>query len=691
MLDSELITHLKALEKDCLSEAFLRDNAELMDRYNGEPYGDEEIGKSQYVSTDIADVVEADMPSLVRVFLGSNEIMKFEPLSEDEEAEKEALEKTQYINYLVRNQADSFKTLFDWLKGAEIYKFSVVKAYQKVEKFTDVKAYSGLDEDELTQIQTDLESEKNVVNVEVMESEDNEGQFSVKFKIIRERKRYVVECVLPENFLISKHARTMEDAELIGDVCLKKRGDLIAEGFDKELVNELPKVNETESASMLRAARWRDSGDDYTKSTQWATEEVEVRNLYPLVDHDGDGVAERRHIMRCGHKILLNEWSGKVPYAILSSLLMPNRLIGKSRAEIVAPTQYLQTHLQRQVNDNLYQVNRPRTAINSNVNPDDLMVHRTAGVVRASGSNPIGNDIMPLVTPYIGDSALQIIQHIDAKRAQTTGSLMASQGLNGDDIGKETATRFRGVEDASKAKVELIARCFAETGFRQLYELMAWLVSHHQDSATEMRLLGKTLTVDPTEWKYDHICTSLVGLGAGDDETVTENMGALLNIHNVLKQRGSQITDDKKVYNTISRLLKAMGEGRVSDYINDPEKPEELLLAQNQQLMAIVQEMGQQNPLAEAEQVKAQAAKDMAMLKAQENRKDMELEARLDLLKEQSQREMEERKLDQQRLNDKMDHFIELLKIRAQHGPDSVPSTLVYNPGTGAFSEVSRG
>ncbi len=688
MLEAELITHLKSLEKDCLSESFLRDNAELMDVYNREPYGDEEAGKSKYVSGDVADVVEADMPSLVRVFLGSNEIMKFEPLSEDEEAETEAHEKTQYINYLIRNQSTSYKTIFDWLKGAEIYRFSTVKAYQKVEKYIDVKAYSGLDEDELTKIKTDLEDEKNVLEVDVMESSEEEGAYSVKFKIVRERKTYVVECVLPENFLISKHAKSLEDAELIGDICLKKRGDLIREGFDKELVNDLPMVKETASASMLRAARWRDSGDDFVKSTKWATEEVEVRNLYPLVDDDGDGIAERRHIMRCGDKVLLNEWAGKIPYAVLSSMLMPNRLIGKSRAEIVAPTQYLQTHLQRQVNDNLYQVNRPRTAVNGNVNVDDLMVHRTAGVVRASGSNPISQDIMPLVTPYIGDSALQIIQHIDARRAQTTGSLMASQGLNGDEIGKETATRFRGVEDASKAKVELVARGFAETGFRQLYELMAWLVSHHQDSATEIRLLGKTLSVDPTAWKYEHICTSLVGLGAGDDEVVTENMGALLNIHHLLRQNGSQITDDKKVYNTVSRLLKAMGEGRVSDYINDPEKPDELLLAQNQQLMAMVKQMGQANPLAEAEQVKAQAAKEMAMLKAEEQRKDTELEARLDMMKEQVRKSIEESKLEQKRASDKMDAFIELLKIRAEHGPQAVPTELIFDPSRGTFNAV---
>ncbi len=52
-------------------------------------------------------------------------------------------------------------------------------------------------------------------------------------------------------------------------------------------------------------------------------------------------------------------------------------------------------------------------------------------------------------------------------------------------IANETATRFNGVREDAKAKIELVARTFAETGWKKLYEGVAWLVSKYQNDAEE--------------------------------------------------------------------------------------------------------------------------------------------------------------------------------------------------------------
>ncbi len=47
--------------------------------YRGEPFGDEEEGRSQVVSMDVRDTVQAIMPSLMRIFHGSERTVEYAP------------------------------------------------------------------------------------------------------------------------------------------------------------------------------------------------------------------------------------------------------------------------------------------------------------------------------------------------------------------------------------------------------------------------------------------------------------------------------------------------------------------------------------------------------------------------------------------------------------------------------------
>ena len=73
MIEAELADIVKAAVADNVGKesAFIKANKKALDYYMGEPFGDEQEHQSQVVSTDVQDVVEADMPSLARVFLGA--------------------------------------------------------------------------------------------------------------------------------------------------------------------------------------------------------------------------------------------------------------------------------------------------------------------------------------------------------------------------------------------------------------------------------------------------------------------------------------------------------------------------------------------------------------------------------------------------------------------------------------------
>lgn len=623
MSDFELLGVIQSAEQDAtiFNGEFMADNEKYLREYFGRPYGDEVEGQSSVVSTDVADVVESDMPSLARIFMGSGEIIRFEPNTDNPAEVAEAEEKTKYVNWIVRNQPESFQILHNWLKDAEIQKNGVVKYFMDESKDVETVSYKGVDREEFAQITESLQgAEIDKVKVEIADQLEDEktGLFDISFRVTRSKKKVCIINVPPESFLITKSATSLMDAALVGDRIRKTRGELVADGFKRELINQLPSVGDDQSrGATLDDIRNRDQGGQSLTDSDindWAGQHVDVKDLYVMVDYDGDGIAERRHIMTSGSTILINEPFNLVPYASLSAILMPHKAIGRSRAEVTGSTQRQKTVLLRGMLNNMYMVNNPRNIVHPDVDLDDMLSVRMNGVVRLDEDTDVlpQNAVFPLQIPYIGDRTLQVLQYVDQAKAQTTGSMLANQGLDADAIGKETATRFEGVEKSGQAKIELIARNYAETGFRKMFEDIAWLVSRFQDTPQEFRVLGKALTVDPSGWKYSHHVVSNVGLGSGDNEQLVGAMQGILAIQQQLKAQGSALVDEKDIYNTLSRITDGLGLPRTNEFFNDPEEPGELLKAENEILNKVVLQLQEQvsqlqNPLAEAETIKQQA------------------------------------------------------------------------------------
>ena len=629
MSELELLSNVNAAEEDAtiFNGEFTKDNEKYLREYLGRPYGDEVPDQSSVVSTDIADVVESDMPSLARIFMGSGDIITFHSNTDSESEIREAEEKTKYINWLVRSQPNSFHILHSWMKDAEIQKNGVVK--YSVEDFKSVETvkYTDVDQTELAEIVESLKDSKvDKVKVEVAEQLENEetGRFDLSFRVTKERKKPNIINVPPESFLITRNATSVDDALMVGDRMRKTRGELVADGFSRELIDKLPTVGDQDvRATILNDIRNRDQGGadlGVENTSDWATQHVDIIDMYIKIDFDGDGIAERRHVMTSGNNVLINEPFDHVPYASLSAILMPHKAIGRSRAEITSSTQKQKTVLLRGMLNNMYMVNNPRNVVHPDVDLDDMLTVRTNGIVRMDDDTQIlpANAVFPLQIPYIGDRTLQVLQYVDTAKAQSTGALLANQGLDADAIGRETATRFTGIEEAGEAKIELIARNYAETGYRKLYEGLAWMVSRFQDTETEFRVLGKALTVNPKSWKYDHHIVSNVGLGAANNDQLIQSLQGIYGIQQQLKLQGSALTDEADIYNTLDRIVKGLGLPSVDEFFNNPEEPDDLLRAENEILnkaLVEAQQMVQnlQNPLAEAEEIKAQAT----LIKAQ--------------------------------------------------------------------------
>src|SRR5260221_14201969 len=73
-------------------------------------------GRSRAVWTDVADTIEGLMPSLMDIFAGSDEVVRFEPVGPEDEAA--AQQETDYVNHVFMQQNPGFMTLYSFIKDA---------------------------------------------------------------------------------------------------------------------------------------------------------------------------------------------------------------------------------------------------------------------------------------------------------------------------------------------------------------------------------------------------------------------------------------------------------------------------------------------------------------------------------------------------------------------------------------------
>ncbi len=634
------IVNSKQVDAETYRDQIQSENDELERRYNAELYGTEVPGRSMFVSNDVKDAVEAAHTSLVRMFLGAGSIIKFSPTNPDNEDQvREAQEKTQLVDWIIRGQTNSYKTQSSFLTDVLKLKSGALKYFYEETEETEEHEWQGLTADEvieqLTALDLDLvdndigedgeiihgidsKSDNKTGDIEHTENED--GSFDIKVKLKVKRQEIKIDNVPSGSFLISSDATDLDDAELVGDEVFKTRGQLLAEGYKRKLVESLPaaSINGVTERQFNRNLNGEIAQSDFN---EWASQQVPISDLYVMVDFNNDGIAERRRIQKSSSIVIFNEPFNHVSYAVASSLIVPNAVIGEGWGEQVVDIAAVNTALTRGILDNSYAVNNTKKVVRTGkngVNLDEVLSPKIGGVIQARGDTPLADLVQPLITEFIGDKALLIKQHVDQMKANRVGEQLTSQGLDGDALARETATRFNGVEKSGQAKIEKIARNVVETAYRKLYEGVAWMLAHHQMDEIEFNVLGKALKANPANWKFDNNVSTEIGLGAGDNAEIVQNMQGAWAIHSQLKAEGSTLTDEKKGYNILSKMYKAIDIKDVSTIINDPEEPAEQLRADNEQLnntaleqQQIIEQLSEQvkqlQALSEVEQIKAQA------------------------------------------------------------------------------------
>ena len=352
-----------------------------------------------------------------------------------------------------------------------------------------------------------------------------------------------------------------------------KVSDLIQMGYDRETVEKYAGHTELDSNSET-TNRFEDiENSDTTDSRDMSMRDVLVVESYIKSDYDGDGIAELRRVVTLGsaYEVVENETFDHVPFACLSPILMPHRLVGRSIAELIMDLQLIKSTVMRQLLDNIYLTNNARVAaVEGQVNLDDLLNSKAGGIIRMRQPN----SVQVLQPPLVGQNAFSLLQYLDEIKEQRTGLSKASMGLDADALQSTTATAVAAQMSAAQGKIEMIARVFAETGVKQMFRLVLTLCLHHGKKEQMIRLNNKFVPIDPSNWKHEYDLTVNVGLGSGQ---TNEKMAFLAQMaqkqEQILLQMGAEnpLVDMQQYRNTLAELASMAGFKDASRFFKNPE------------------------------------------------------------------------------------------------------------------------
>ena len=582
--DDELAAQLSAEIQQATGYA----NSELSDQreesmkyYLGEPFGNEIDGRSEIVTTDVRDTVEYIMPSLMRIFTTHNNIAEFEPQGpEDEEMAQQA---TDYVNYVFNRQNNGFKVLYDAFKDALISKTGVIKHYWEEKEDVHTETYTNLTDIEYQSIlaNDDFEVIEHTATVESKEVVDDFGNLvapkvethDVKAKCTKGYGQVKVVSVPPEEFLVSRRAVNLEDADFVCHRVKKSVSDLIKQGYDPKIVNNLPGYAQSEAElNEERLARFSYDDDSVPPSEgSGATKKVWIDECYMHIDYDGDGVAELRKITKSGQYILDNEEIEMIPFSTICPLPIPHKFYGMSIADTVKDIQLIKSTIMRNLLDNMYLTNNARYAVLAGqVELDDLLTSRPGGIVRMRSPNAV----QPLPTPQIQPYAFQMVQYLDGIREERSGVSKMTQGLNPDVLTSHvTSGAISAATESSMQRIELIARMFAETGIKDLFRNIYSLVQKYEDRKKMFYLNNKFIPIDVSRWKEKLNCTINVGVGSGSQQSKMQTMSSIMTLLGTLVQGGAlgTLVTNKNLYNAISEFIAQSGYKNTDNFISNPE------------------------------------------------------------------------------------------------------------------------
>ena len=629
------------------------------DYYLGRDYGNEVKGKSSVTTREVAEAVDGALPQLLKIFTQSVDVVEFTPQNDGDATVAENV--TQYVNHIFNKDNSGAIIMHNWFWDSLVNKVGIVKAFWDVKEDANEEEYFGLSQDELAMLmqepsveiveQEELMGEAMPVGVDPMTGEPltqlAPSTYNVRLKKTVDASRVKIENVPSEEFMIDRNADCIDEARFIAQRKMLTRSDLVAMGYDNNIIAELNTDDEVSKFGFQHSVD--------TNNTDPSQDLIAYYECY-LDIGDEDGLAKKHRICYASKTILSDEEIDYVPFYSLCPFPVPHTFYGQSMADRTMELQFIKSTITRQMLDNLYLTNNSRVgAVEGQVNLDDLLNSTAGGIIRMK--NP--NAIVPLQVQSSAGQSFPMLEYLDGVQAKRTGVSDMNQGLDANVLQNVSATAVATMTAQSQGKLELIARIYADTGVKHLMQGILQLVCKYQDQPRAMAINGKPLNIDPREWDNQYNVNINVGLGNGTgNEKVAMLQMILGKQEQVLQQYGlaNPLVDLKQYRETLAKFINASG------YRDDSQFIKEIDDAKMAQVMQADAQADKTPPEVKASQEIAKAEIAKAQMKQQTDAQAQQLKQQ-ELVQKVQQ---EQQELELQRKQQELDSAKELLKIQQE-------------------------
>ncbi len=541
-------------------------------------------------------------------------MVQFAPIGPEDVAAAE--QETDYVNHVFMQQNNGFLVLYSFIKDALLSKVGVVKVWWDCRDEVERETYLDQPDDAFALIVAQpgveiVEHTEREISVPVVPAQagthnprpvvmgpgsplaplasagtTGEGGapaaklHDVTIEIRRTNECARVEGVTPEEFGISRRARSIKDADYCFHDVFRTQSQLIAQGYDREQVKKLPSYTqshtiEEQARDTVNESTLRQGDDGLNEASRL----IRITEHYVRMDYDGEGEAALYRCTTAGEEGELLTRDGApdvvrvdhIPFAAMTPVIVTHRFFGRSIADLVMDIQRIKTALLRALLDNAYLANNPRTEVPEShateTTLDDLLVSRPGGIVRTKA--PGGLTV--LKHPDIGGDVFPLLQYQDATREWRTGVSRQGQGVDPNALQNQVATIANQMFNASQAKVKLIARIFAETGVCDLFSLLHATIRKNGSQAQTVRLRNQWVAVDPRDWRARADMTINVGLGTGSKSEQLAHLQLIIAAQKEAIAAG--LVSAKNLYHSAKELVKLAGHKNVDAFFIAPGAP----------------------------------------------------------------------------------------------------------------------
>lgn len=506
--------------------------------YAGVPVGHlSPQGVSTIVDTSTTEVVEAYTAVLCDLFINNNRLARFIPMDDKPGSFKEAKLASMITNYAIFKHNKGWEIVATWIKSALLWKNGVVR-WDYVEDYEyTIEEYDRIDQlkldellaDEDIEIIGDLQFENDFGEVDPMSMQAGEATLvyvDVRLRRRTDKSRVKIENIPPENFRISKDARSITEAAFVGIQTELSRSEVRKQWPDiAKKFNDDPELwNELNSDSINRynvdvAARKLVTGQDYYQGgyTNFddleANREVVVTECWLNVDRDGDGIAELKHIILAGSHILFEEDVDSIPLASLTPIDIPFEFFGLSMADFARSSTLASTAILRGFVENTYLTNYSPKLADPNVVDFSALQNMKPKQIIPTNGNPTAA-VSALVPETISTGTVPLLEHLQTIKEQATGMSKAAQGLNDTlYVSGNSEAKLQAVQSASQKRIQHIARRFAETGLKDLINGVYKTMRKCLNKNINMVYGGEYLSVNPKDLPMNIECEVMLDLG----------------------------------------------------------------------------------------------------------------------------------------------------------------------------------